>query len=300
MEEIKTYEQAVKLVLIDKTVIVKPVGVKNGAMVAMNDNDKKHDGAFMYTSASSSISLGYSLRERSLKKFLKPDEQRAFEILLQRDPGDLSFIESSNRKCFWHTFVINLDKTDYSLDLNDPMDNLRWRLLLSDPKVCKWEEKENFPEAKWAILDSEANTKQISDLAKIKLEVYSYISDLRSKPGKNNSNIKGALIMLGKRPSDTADLDWLASELMQIADTTRTDVNPNIYDIIRIKNTPTFNEELFLKEAIANGHIRSIKNQYKLKTGEFIANSLEEALLWVQDPTNSTLVKSIEVAINKK
>jgi hypothetical protein len=74
----------------------------------------------------------------------------------------------------------------------------------------------------------------------------------------------------------------------------------NIYSLLELKNNINFNHELFIKEAIAHGLIRLLKNKYVLKTGEFIADSLEEAIAWVKDPQNSTLVKSFEVQINKK
>jgi hypothetical protein len=254
----------------------------------------------MFTNAQAVISLGYSSKERGLKKFLKPHELRAFEILLQLDAGDMSFVESTKRPCFWHKFTVTLTKSDYPLNLNDPMDNLRYRLLLADPKVCMWEDRGNYPEARWAIVDEETNTRIISDVNKAKIEVWDYISSLRKNPGKANKNLKDVLVMLGKRPAENADLDWLTKQISDIADIQRQDIKPNIYSLLELKNNINFNHELFIKEAIAHGLIRLLKNKYVLKTGEFIADSLEEAIAWVKDPQNSTLVKSFEVQINKK
>lgn len=290
------YNEAKKLVLKDKRVVVRPVGTINTTLVNFSGAED-HDGAFMYSEASATIQLGFSVKERSLKKFLTAEQREAFEILLQKNPGDLSFYKEKDN--YWRKFKVVLDKHDFQLDLSDPMGALTELFLLADDKICKWEERENRPGAKWGIVDFEVSNKAISEIQANKIKANVLFSELIKEAGTDK--LSNVLSLLGRKVAVNSTKEHLQIELYKIIETT-TNIKgkANIKDFIRVMETPSFSEEVDLENFINYNLIGRNKTKYTLKeTGDSIGNNKKEALEWVKDIANSTTIRGFKERIKE-
>lgn len=168
MGEVMTKE-AIKSPLKNKTILVRPI-YRNGGFLK-----KGHDGHFLYTGATYEVCIPYSNSQRQYVDPLTDEERKYFESPeggLALSPGDLSIYKKKNN--FWEQLSVILDKTSLTLDLSNPMDYLRYKLLLTDsvhiaPTLADKDRKYSY---KYVLVDTDDEEQVKANQAYTRNEAY--------------------------------------------------------------------------------------------------------------------------------
>jgi hypothetical protein len=259
LEKVDTPTKVVNF-LEDKTVLLKPI-VKPGGM-----NPKGHDGEFMYTDTEVLFVLPYNVRRGRLESVLTRDEQAFFEERLNED---LNIHKKVNN--YWHRFNVRIRKDrklmeeGYPLDLSDPVDNLRWRLLRIQPEVApNWESRYDKGEYKFALVDQNEieNTRILrSDLKK---RAYMFLDSIE------NSEVKmyDFLRVAGKSPSKDATKNFMKGVIGDMIE------DPSdLQLIISIIDDTDYEMKVFIEDAIACGALDKRVHKYYLPGGDAVNTS---------------------------
>lgn len=144
--ETKTENVKVKSPLKDKVVLVKAVIRPQPFYGTINE---KHDSIPFYTGTKKSLCVPVNATTNYLIDPLTKEEKEWFESEksgMNLKPGALSVYRQGKdmKECFWAmtNFKVEIEKTGLRLDLNSPIDYLRYKLLLS----CEDEVARSFDE----------------------------------------------------------------------------------------------------------------------------------------------------------
>jgi hypothetical protein len=239
----------------NRRVILKPI-VKPGGMLG-----KGHDGEFMYTGTQIQFVLPYNIRKGRLESILTPEEQEFFEEALD---VDLNIHKKTNN--FWHTFTISIRKDDklmkngLVLDLNDPMDNLRYRLLKIQPAVApSWDKRFERGEYRFALVDENEMAENRSKMADKRKEAYMFLGKIEDSKEK----MRNVLRVYGKMPSEDATREYLKGEIDKIIE------NPKTLDrLLAVIRDKDYDKKLLIEDAVECGAIKKQKRKYYLPGGD--------------------------------
>jgi len=257
----------------DRKVILKPI-VKPGAM-----NGKGHDGEFMYSGTEVHFCLPYSIKKGRLETILTREEQTYFEELLDEDLSIHKKVDN-----YWSKFFVKIRKDEklmtngYELDLNDPIDNLRWRLLKIQPHVApNWESRFKRGEYVFALVDEDELVESRARATDKRKEAYMFLGRIENSPSKMIDFLR----VYGKRPSSTSTVDFLKSEIDKLIE------EPKGLDrVINIIKDPNYEMKLFIEDAVEAGAIIKKGKKYFLQGGDAINEN---------DPTLQGTVEQLNI-----
>lgn len=241
----------------DRKVILKPIS-KPGGM-----NPKGHDGEFMYSGTEVHFVLPYNIRKGRLESILTREEQEFFEKVLNEDLSIHNKVDN-----YWNTFTVKIRKDDrlmrngYELDLSDPIDNLRWRLLKIQAHVApSWNERHDRGEYTFALVNEEEMVESRAKVADKKKDAYIFLGKVESSPSKMINFLR----VCGKRPSNTATVSFLKGEIDKLIE------DPKTIDLVlSIINDENYDMKLFIEDAIEVGAITKKGKKYFLQGGDVI------------------------------
>ena len=246
-----------KKFLEDRKVVLRPI-IKSGGM-----NPKGHDGEFMYSGTEIHFVLPYSIRKGRLENPLTPDEQEFFEKSLGED---LSTHKKEDN--FWHTFRIKIRKDDalmqngYELDLNDPVDYLRYKVLLIHPDVApSWRERFRKGEYKFAMTEKDELVENTARIADKKKKAYLFLGKIDG----SQERMRNFLRVYGKSVSDGANTDFLISEIDKLIEDKK-----NLDKVLEIIEDPNYEMKLFIEDAVECGAMLKKGRKYYLQGGDAI------------------------------
>lgn len=270
-------------ILLNKRVDVKPI-IRNNSWLG-----KGHDGEFMYTGTFKGFCVPMDKNTGQLKHFLNKEEQKFFEKEMQLEEGALSFYDKNNE--FWSRFVVKLDKNGITLDLNNVLDNLKWRMLLANNRKIAPSAETRFelPTYEFMIVDRDYEVEErVKKSSKIK-EAYRAFGKLEVSETK----MKDFLRVYGKRPSPNATREFLISEIDRI-------IEADTEGFLSITEDQNYELKLFIEDALdAKALIKSGKTGYALPGGDIIGTSQAAAITWLKDPRNSEEKLTIQAKVDK-
>lgn len=244
-----------KSYLQDRKVILKPI-VKQGGM-----NPKGHDGEFMYTGTEVDFVLPYNINKGRLESILTPDEQKYFEELLDEDLSIHKKVDN-----YWYKFGIKVRKDDnlmqrgYELDLNDPIDYLRWKLLQVQPIVApSWEARNDKGEYRFALVDEAQLNEAKSQRADRKKEAYMFLGSIEN----SRSKMYDFLRVMGKKPSPTATPEFLKGAIDDLIENPKT-----LSEVLAVIHDENYDMKLFVEDAVEVGAIEKRQRKYYLPGGD--------------------------------
>jgi hypothetical protein len=123
----------------NKTVLVMPVKRKGSWLPAGHENE------FLFKHSTYKIGVPRQGRNGELVDPLTKEERTFFESKksgLSLETGDLSIYKKDNN--YWKNFIVTLDKSVMQLNLNSPMDYIRWKVLLTNKDTIAPSEAEAF------------------------------------------------------------------------------------------------------------------------------------------------------------
>jgi len=273
----------------NKIVVVKPIPEReNPNFVKL---DPKHDGKFMFSGCKATLVLPMSQSRGGLVPFLNKEEQAFFEREMDMPMGALSFYKEVGN--YWVTFRVTLDKNELRLDLSIPMDNLKWRLLLtySDLIAPTWEDRNNKASYKWAMVDLKEEVKTIGKLHDLRTRAYAALDKIKD----NKEELLKYLRLLGKMVSEQTDREYLYAELGNIIENTSVSSNSgsSIHDFLELVEDKNKNYKVILSDGLRSGLIYKKASKY-FYDKDVIGIGEVQALNWIKDPENSEFVKFIE------
>lgn len=205
-----------------------------------------HDGEFMFTGCVQSFCLPFDIKNGRLYKILTPEEQEFFEKKLYLKEGDLSIYKKTDN--YWHTFRIRVDKEGLFLDLSDPIDNLKYRVLKASPVIApSWDERFNSGEYKFALVDEQEQTVARSKITDKKKKAYKFLGQIEG----SHQKMYDFLRVVGKKPSKSSTREWLNTEIDKLIEDPQT-----LELVLKTIEDSTYEMKLFIEDAVEAGLIR--------------------------------------------
>lgn len=284
----------VKNFLEARKVSVKPIA-REGKWASIFEDDRPND-PFMFDTAKKSYPLpnkaGTLQKVSVLDAYEKvatmqyPNEliteQEFFERQLFKKPGDLSVY--NNESQFWKEFRVMIPKTGITLDLKDPIDMLKYKVLLAcrNHIAPNWESRLMKAGYEFVIIDE--GTKVSAEKEKGEVEDAATLEYLKIKDSAEK--LKDVLRLQGFVTSENFRLDALQNEVRRFAKNT-----PKAFlDIIK---DPLFEEKILIKNALKVKALETPKpGQYALPGG-VILGSERETITYLNDPENFAIRQRI-------
>lgn len=279
----------------NRKVILKPIP-RGGTMIT----DPSHSGYFMWEGASKQFCLASNRDTNELvSPFKNEEEMKYFSGIVDQD---LNVYKKKDN--FWHNFYVKVTK-DHKLmnqgityDLANPMDNLRYRVLMQQAEVAEsWDRRYARTTYKFAFVnedhEEEVNTQKMDKQAAI----WTFWGSIKSSPKKMREFLGTYLMekkVLKNVPVD-ATKEFLTTEINKIIEN-----DPDL--MYKIIEDPERDLKYWIFRAIQTGAIvRKGVATYEL-TGENVDYNYKELIDHIKFLKENTdpLYQKIEAQLNTK
>jgi hypothetical protein len=267
----------------DKSIKVVPVKRIGGTFLPAG-----HDGDFMFTGCKLSLVVPFDKAKGRLVDPLNDEERDILEQKLAMKKGELS-IYRKGKDNFWHSFRVELDKEGIVLNLNEPMDYIKYKVLLTTPQIAEsWEKRFARGEIKFAIVDGEYEVKEHAKAADYKRKAYVFLDSIEG----NREKMIDVLTVYGKRPSKDASKDFLITAIDDIISNPKT-----IAKFMEIVEDKNFEKRLFIEKCLEAGAVLKMKSKYSLPGGDVIGNSIDEAIEYINNKKNNEIYATLKAQV---
>ncbi len=277
--------------LIDKKVVLMP-SPRQGAI----NDDPKHKGYFKYDGTKTRFIVPMDIHRGGLINPLTDAERLYFEELLGEDLN--SYKKKDN---FWHKFEVLVTKDDelmrsgFLLDLSNPTDYLRWKVLLTNNDIVapSWEERLDSGEYVWALRDLGYTENDRVKKAEIMTDVYSQFKKIQASKTKMFDLLCVFWLQnnKAKRPPEDAKADTYINMIQEIIDNTP----QKFLDITKDAN---YEMKLLVTRALHVGAIqREGMREFTLDSGKFLGKTLSEVVINLTAPEFNTEMIRIKALI---
>lgn len=246
-----------------------------------------HDGDFMYTGTT--FKIGVPKKNGLFVDPLKDLSAAEIEFIaerLNRKPADFNIYSNTS---FWATFEVKLDKNVTILDLSQPIDYLRWKVLLTNsdliaPSGSQKHEKGTY---RFAVIDDDEEVIEKVKKADKKKEAYKELGKMEA----SDTRLRDFLRVYGISFPLSTTKDWMVAKIEEIIDN-------NIDEFLTITRDSKFEQKLFVSKALdTKALVKTGKTSYALPGGEEIGRTLEDTINYLFDPKNSDIFYTVKARI---
>lgn len=233
----------------------------------------------------------------SLKNVLTKQEKAFFEDLL-----DTNLSVHNKKDNYWENYKVRLKKGDTYLNLSDPEDYLKYKVLLANdmficPSVQKLHERP-LATYQFVITSDDADLELSSDRRKLKVECYK----LAGKIENDFDTLKTVIEIVEKRPiSDNTSIKFLANKLDELID------SPQFEKVYKILTDPGLQTMVLIKKANKAGLIIRTGDFYYLKSdknkipmcAEGKDPNINQAVAYLNNPKNQEIKFGLEAQLKE-
>ena len=189
--------------------------------------------------------------------------------------------------------TIVLENSPLDLDLSNPLDMLKYKVLLSNSNHLIATDRSlinSNPTYKYVIIDIEEEMADEIEKDKIKLEAMEIFIDMsKSKDIQAMSNILS--LYEGK---------WQIFDKYDISQKRVLEkLEKDPYEFIKVTKDPRKTVKLLLYKAVKYSEIRPLNGRYKLVIEETDLGTMPEALNWLENDDNFGIVEKLKTRLNK-
>lgn len=286
MEAITTKKE-VKSPLINKKVKVVLITDRTGGWLP-----KGHDGAQMFTG--SKLTLDVPLNSTGLLVDPLTNEERAyFESPysgLALNPGDLSIYKKKDN--FWHSFRVSIDKNGLILNLNEPLDYIKYKVLKVNTQVIakSYSERLNKASYKFYLSEEDEEFSIKRNKADFTQKAWTAYGEMKNSRDKLAAFLR---IYKGLRVGADSKLEFLQSQVADII----TDETKKFVETIEDDSYET--KVLVYKGLDCGVIIQLSKTVYEVPVLDVKFNSLKELVSYLESAANSENFLKIKGLIEK-
>lgn len=175
---------------------------------------------------------------------LNSEDQARLEKELGFDPGFLA----PNSK-YWRDFFVQIDDKGFTLNTNDPYQELQYLYLLRSNKIAK--SLKSIPPSAVAVMYSEEEEAKTANTNRhIKTKAFTTFGKM------SHDDMKKILVMYGKK-----SVASMANDVVE--DTLGAEIELNPAKFLTIVSDPNIEKKLFVTGLINKGLIKKVGNVYK-------------------------------------
>lgn len=253
---------------------------KTKKIVIQSIGKEKFSGLATYPKATTVLTV--ELGKDGYKTGLTQAEEREYEKVLQLPEKALAKKHNDAYKPnFWSDLEIRFQNKKIELDLEDPIDYLKYRVCLESTKVCNSElERNKWPSAEFIIIDEE-------DVAnKQSIDIDYEVEAIEKFANTTVDEKRGILKLYGKtRTEDTTE--------SIIRTTLYAEMKKDPKRFLEIVNDKSMKSKIFLKELLTAGIIKQ-KGNYFTNGDDPIGNSTDEVVHFLNDKKNTSVVEALK------
>lgn len=244
--------------------------------------DTNHQASFLAPRAGNEFVCPY-LRNGQLKNILTNEEKEYIEEMIGED---LSIYKKHDN--FWLNFKFDLGKDIEYLDLNSPIDYIKYKILLAWPALIATSKDmvETRRSYKYYMIDSAYETVEKARENDIEQEAWLTFSELKT----NRPKMIQVLALYGKKVATNSTDDFIST---QISDIFRKDLK-SMQEFVDKVTDPDFDYRILIEEAVDKSALVRNRNYYFLPEGDKIANSTDELIDYLKSPKNQEVYMLIE------
>lgn len=286
-EEVKEEGRKTGFTLPNKKVKVVPIRRKGGWL---NDLHPDHEANFLVANAKIKYAAP-TIGSGRVANPLDPEERAYLERVLDED---LNPLKRDNN--FWTSRFAILDRGVRVLDLSNPLDYVDYKILLMQKDFIAPSGDDKLKKAtyKYYIDDLEYEDRSKYKAATAKKEAYKFFGKLEEK-GKP-AIVDFLNVYYQNKPGKKADSTMSLEKLVATVDGL---IENETDKFLEVAADPEYDNKLFITKALRIRAILVESGKYHLPTGELIANSINDLILWLKDGNNNEEYLQIKARIEQ-
>lgn len=270
----------------NKKVVVKPI-FRSTYMIP----DTKHVASFLAPNSTNS----YGLKQMNNGNYVNPFTKEEKEFFEDPECSGLSFTDGElsvygyGDYNYWDTFEIRLQKDPLTLDLSNPMDYIKYKVLLTNKKeICPSYELINTRATyKYYIEDEQIVDKNESKAADTEERAWEIFGEIKNSKAK----MINVLYVFGKGVASNSTDDFLKRQL-------RTIIKQSPSRFVSTYDDPSFYTKLLIQKAIRKGLLVNKGASYYTQHGDKIADGIRDTVAYLDDPRNQDFKFNLEAALD--
>ena len=271
----------------NKTVVLRPNPRKNGMI-----NDPKHIGYFRYNGTTENFMLPADDHNGGLIEIFEDAKEREFFAKELGIPTEE--LNVRRKENYFHSFQVRVLKDEvfmskgYHLNLNDPIDVLKYKVLIKSKSVAPSFDK-RFYSGAYTYYLVEKDYKDTRDLNALnqEAEVWEKYNDMKDSSTKMYEFLflywlkaKNTTTAIKSAPPKDATLDYCKIKINAI-------IKADKKGFLEIFKSPSLKEELMVYQAIEQGFIDYDGRKFLDANKAEIGRTMEDVLHYYSNPINS-------------
>lgn len=252
-----------------------------------------HEAAFLFGDVPSN---GYTLPRLSNGTYvnpLTPEEQHCLETHpnLSLKIGDLSIHRKKEDNYWTNMKPIKLRKDDVLLNLADPMDYLKYKVLITNKdEICGLDEDPRGKATyKYAIVDLDYADSKKSNSADLYTDAAIEFGKIRND---RNALADICFLLTNRRVSKDVSMEWLKGEVGDI-------MQKNPKRFLNIVQDEDLQLKVLLEKAVTYKAVQKDGTIYRTKGGDLMGSDKATAILFLKNPSNSDHRMVIEEMVRR-